>query len=40
MYAYSKSMGNSKFNVSDASTLFCRNLNAQNMVQVIEAKTV
>ena len=38
VYAYNMSMGNSKFNVLDASTLFFPYLlKAQNMVQVIES---
>ena len=39
VYAYSTSMGNSKFNVSDTSALFFFSLDfirAQNMVWVIE----
>ena len=39
LYAYNTSMGNSKFNVSDASTLFFPDfLRAQNMFRVIEGK--
>ena len=39
--AYNTSMGNSKFNVSDASTLFFAYfLRAQNMVRVIESKII
>ena len=41
LYAYNTSMGNSKFNVSDASTLFFPDfLRAQNMVRVIEGKII
>ena len=40
-YAYNMSMGNSKFNVSDASSLYIAYfLRAQNMVQVIEGKII
>ena len=39
LYACNTSMGNSKFNVSDASILFLSDfLRAQNMVRVIESK--
>ena len=41
LYAYNTSMGNSKFNFSDAIRLFfSRLLKAQNMVQVIEGKII
>ena len=41
LYAYNTSMGNSKFNVSDASTLFFPDfLRAQNLVRVIEGKII
>ena len=41
LYAYNTSMGNSKFNVSDASTLFSPDfLSAQNMVRIIGGKIV
>ena len=41
LYAFNTSMGNSKFNVSDASRLFFPDfLRAQNKVQVIEGKII
>ena len=41
VYAYNTWMGNSKFNVSDTSTLFFPDfLRAQNMVWVIEGKII
>ena len=41
LYAYNTSMGNSKFNVSDASTLSPPDfLSAQNMVRIIGDKIV
>ena len=41
LYAYNTSMANSKFNVSNASTLFFPDfLRAQNMVLVIEGKII
>ena len=41
LHAYNTSMRNSKFNVSDASTLFFPDLSrAQNMVRVIEGKII
>ena len=41
LYAYNTSMGNSKFNVLDASTLFSSDfLSALNMVWIIGGKIV
>ena len=42
LYAYNTSMGNSKFNVLDASTLFFPDflLSALNMVRIIGGKIV
>ena len=41
LYAHNTSMGNSKFNVSDATTLFFLDfLSAQNMFRTIGCKTV
>ena len=40
LYAYNTSMGNSNFNIWDASRLFSRLLRAQNLVRVIEGKIV
>ena len=41
LYAYNTSMGNSKFNVLDASTLFSPDfLSALNMVWIIGGKIV
>ena len=40
IYAYNKSMGNSEFSVSDASTLFFPDLSVQNIVRVIGGKIV
>ena len=41
LFAYNTSMGNSKFNVSDTSTLFSADfLRAQNMVRVIEGEII
>ena len=39
LYSYNTLVGNSKFNVSDASTLFFHDfLRAQNMVRVLKGK--
>ena len=41
LYAYNTSIGNSKFNASDASRLYFPDfLRAHNMVQVIEGKII